>query len=236
MGKADSESSTPGASHSSPGEWTPPAVDEVDALIPGRYEVLKLLGAGGMAAVYQARQARLDRLVAIKILPQDSVSEEDESNFAERFEREARAMAKFNHPSIVSVFDFGETSAGQLYFVMEFVEGMDIHQYLRQNGGTLPQDQALSITAHVLDALEYAHSRGILHRDIKPANIFLNTEGEVKIADFGLAKVLTSPGEEDGPALTMTNMALGTPDFVAPESLDCDGEPDHRADLSMPSA
>ncbi|MDF1740358.1 MAG: SUMF1/EgtB/PvdO family nonheme iron enzyme [Verrucomicrobiales bacterium] len=197
-----------------------------------QYEITGFLGRGGMGAVYRGRQRRLDRNVAIKVLPETlTKGGEDELKFAERFELEARAMAKFNHPSIVSVFDFGETSEGQLYFVMEFVEGMDIYQYLQKNGGQLPQDYALSITAHVLDALEYAHSRGIVHRDIKPANILLNLEGQVKIADFGLAKVIRDEGDADQPALTMSNVALGTPDFVAPEALDGSAVPDHRADL-----
>jgi len=197
-----------------------------------QYEIIGFLGRGGMGAVYRGRQVRLDRDVAIKVLPETLThADNDELKFAERFELEAQAMAKFNHPSIVSVFDFGETSEGQLYFVMEFVEGMDIHRYLRENGGSISQEYALSITAHVLDALEYAHSRGIVHRDIKPANVLLNTEGQVKIADFGLAKILNEGDEHDAPALTMSNVALGTPDFVAPEALEGDSRPDHRADL-----
>lgn len=213
------------------GGWEPPSPEELQAMLP-QYEIIGFLGRGGMGAVYRGRQSRLDRDVAIKVLPETlTKGGEDELKFAERFELEARAMAKFNHPSIVSVFDFGETSEGQLYFVMEFVEGMDIYQYLQKNGGQLPQDYALSITAHVLDALEYAHSRGIVHRDIKPANVLLNLEGQVKIADFGLAKVIRDEGDADHPALTMSNVALGTPDFVAPEAIDGSAVPDHRADL-----
>jgi len=220
--------SSPGAS---PTGWEPPSPEALQEMLP-QYEISGFLGRGGMGAVYKGRQVRLNRDVAIKVLPETlTQGGADEMQFAARFELEAQAMAKFSHPSIVSVFDFGETAEGQLYFVMEFVEGMDIHQYLNANGGVLPQDSALSITAHVLNALEYAHSRGIVHRDIKPANILLNNEGEVKIADFGLAKALAIGDEDDGPALTMTNMALGTPDFVAPEALDCDGVPDHRVDL-----
>ncbi|MDF1823922.1 MAG: bifunctional serine/threonine-protein kinase/formylglycine-generating enzyme family protein [Verrucomicrobiales bacterium] len=211
--------------------WEPPSPEELQQMLP-QYEISGFLGRGGMGAVYRAKQIRLDRDVAIKVLPETlTQGGDDEMKFAERFELEAQAMAKFNHPSIVAVFDFGETSEGQLYFVMEFVEGMDIHHYLRENGGSLTQEYALSITAHVLDALDYAHARGIVHRDIKPANILLNSEGQVKIADFGLAKALNDGEEYDKPALTMSNVALGTPDFVAPEALDGDGVPDHRADL-----
>lgn len=194
-----------------------------------QYDVSAIIGRGGMGAVYRGRQAKLDRDVAIKLLPESLSDDDDGMNFVARFEQEAKAMAKLDHPAIISVHDFGETSEGQLYFVMEFVEGMDIHQYLKHHGGKLPQEDALAIIAHVLDALEYAHSQGIVHRDIKPANILLNQEGRVKVADFGLAKTLSA--EDDAPALTMSNVAVGTPDFVAPEALDCDGLPDHRADL-----
>lgn len=219
------------ASTASGAGWEPPTPEELQTMLP-QYEISGFLGRGGMGAVYRAKQIRLDRDVAIKVLPETlTQGGDDELKFAERFELEAQAMAKFSHSSIVSVFDFGETSEGQLYFVMEFVEGMDIHQYLRENGGSISQEYALSITAHVLDALEYAHARGIIHRDIKPANILLNQEGQVKIADFGLAKVLSDGDEQDKPALTMSNVALGTPDFVAPEAIDGDGIPDHRADL-----
>ncbi len=214
-----------------PDLWEPPSPESLQEMLP-HYEILGILGRGGMGAVYRGRQIRLNRDVAIKVLPETLTRGVDEElKFAERFELEAQAMAKFNHPSIVSVFDFGETAEGQLYFVMEFVEGMDIHQYLRENGGSISQEYALSITAHVLDALEYAHARGIIHRDIKPANILLNTEGQVKIADFGLAKAFGDAEDSDKPALTMSNVALGTPDFVAPEALDGDAIPDHRADL-----
>jgi len=194
-----------------------------------QYETSAMIGRGGMGAVYKGRQPKLDRDVAIKLLPESLSDDTDERNFVARFEQEAKAMAKLDHPAIISVYDFGETSEGQLYFVMEFVEGMDIQQYLSHHGGRLPQEDALAITAHVLDALQYAHSHGIVHRDIKPANILLNREGRVKVADFGLAKKLST--DDATPALTKSNMMVGTPDFVAPESLDGKRLPDHRADL-----
>ena len=196
-----------------------------------QYEISDIIGRGGMGAVYRGRQAKLDRDVAIKLLPETFSKGDDELNFAKRFEQEAKSMAKLDHPAIISVFDFGETSNGQLYFVMEFIDGMDIHQYLQHHGGKLPQEHALSITAHVLDALDYAHSHGIVHRDIKPANILLNHEGRVKIADFGLAKKFGDAADPSVPALTISNVAVGTPDFVAPEALDSSQTPDHRADL-----
>ena len=196
-----------------------------------QYEILGILGRGGMGAVYKGRQAKLDRIVAIKVLPETFTKGDDQLNFVKRFEQEAKAMAKLDHPAILSDYDFGETAEGELYFVMEFVDGMDIHQYLKLHGGKLPQEHALSICAHVLDALEYAHAHGIVHRDIKPANILLNREGRIKIADFGLAKKFGDHADAEAPALTMSNVAVGTPDFVAPEALDRDQVPDHRADL-----
>ena len=195
-----------------------------------QYEITTILGRGGMGAVYKGRQVKLNRDVAIKLLPETLAEGDDEMNFVARFEQEAQAMANLDHPAIVSVYDFGETETGQCYFVMEFIDGMDIHQYLKANGGQLSQEHALAIASHVLDALEYAHSHGIVHRDIKPANVLLNQEGRVKIADFGLAKKIVDEGDES-PGLTMSNVALGTPDFVAPESIDGSRVPDHRADL-----
>lgn len=196
-----------------------------------QYEISEIIGRGGMGAVYQGRQAKLNRPVAIKLLPETFAKGEDELNFAKRFEQEAQAMAHLDHPAILSVYDYGETDKGQLYFVMEFADGMDVHQYLHHHGGKLTQESALTITAHVLDALDYAHRHGIAHRDIKPANILLTQEGRVKIADFGLAKKFGEHIDVSSPTLTLANVAFGTPDFVAPETLDSDQIPDHRADL-----
>ena len=205
--------------------WQPPSLEEMQAMLP-LYHFEKLLGRGGMGAVYKAVQASLDRPVAIKVLPADLVSDDDEAQFVERFKNEARTMAKMSHPSIVNVFDFGETPNGLLYIVMEFINGTDVHQMIATQG-KLPEDYALSITAHVCDALAYAHKNGVIHRDIKPANILINMDGAVKVADFGLAK--QSDAGQSG--LTKTNMAMGTPDFVAPEAF-IPGVPlDGRADL-----
>tara|TARA_R110002096_G_scaffold14302_7_gene49870 strand:- start:1481 stop:2251 length:771 start_codon:yes stop_codon:yes gene_type:complete len=185
-----------------------------------------------MGAVYRGRQTKLDRDVAIKLLPKMVAQNEDDINFMARFEQEAKAMARLDHPAIVTVHDFGETSEGQLYLVLEFVEGMDIHQYLQHHGGKINQSDALAIMAHVLDGLEYVHAHGIVHCDIKPANILLNREGHVKIADFGLAKTLASPEEYAAkPSFITQPILAGTPDFVAPEVLNGDSDPDHRADL-----
>jgi len=206
------------------GQWQPPTLEEMQAMLP-QYAFEKLLGRGGMGAVYKAVQVSLQRSVAIKVLPGDLIDDLD-GNFAERFKNEARTMAKVNHPGIVKVFDFGETKTGLLYIVMEFIDGTDVAQMIRSKG-KLPQDYALAITAHVGDALAYAHKNGVIHRDIKPANILINQEGAVKVADFGLAKV-NDPNQS---GLTKTNMAMGTPDFVAPEALSPGTVVDGRADL-----
>lgn len=196
----------------------------MQAMLP-QYAFEKLLGRGGMGAVYKAQQMSLQRAVAIKVLPGDLIDDLD-GNFAERFKNEARTMAKVNHPGIVKVFDFGETMTGLLYIVLEFIDGTDVSQMIREKG-RLSQDYALAITAHVGDALAYAHKNGIVHRDIKPANILISQEGTVKVADFGLAKA-NDPSQS---GITKTNMAMGTPDFVAPEAF-IPGMPlDGRADL-----
>ncbi|MDZ4403462.1 protein kinase [Prosthecobacter sp.] len=203
--------------------WQPPSVEELQVLLP-QYEITKLLGRGGMGAVYQGRQLNLDRAVAIKILP-PGLDEVDDS-YAERFKNEARAMARLNHPGIVAVHDSGEAADGTLYIVMEYVEGTDVSRMVARQG-RLPAEHALAITAHVCDALQYAHERGIIHRDIKPANIMLGYDGVVKVADFGLAKI--NQGGESG--LTRSGTAMGTLHYMAPETLTLGAAVDHRADL-----
>ncbi len=210
--------------------WAPPSVEELQGLLP-QYEIESMIGHGGMGAVYRGQQGALQRPVAIKLLPETLAENDDGCNFVERFKLEARSMANLDHPAIISVYDFGQTSEGHLYFVMEFIDGMDMHKYIHLSGGSVEPDTAVAIVSHVLDALDYAHSKGIVHRDIKPANVLINREGKVKIADFGLAKQLAGDGEPAVTGLTMSNVALGTPDFVAPEALDPDATPDHRADL-----
>jgi len=191
--------------------------------MPG-YTIEKLLGRGGMGAVYRGVQQNLDRPVAIKILP-PGVEKEDPS-FAERFKSEAKLMAKLNHPAVVTVYDFGTTSAGQLYFAMEYVDGTDVSRMIAEQK-KLPQDYALAILAHMCDALGAAHELGIVHRDIKPANDLINMKGQVKVADFGLAKI-EDPGQH---GMTKTGYAMGTPDFVSPEALMLGTAIDGRADI-----
>ncbi|MBE2282882.1 MAG: SUMF1/EgtB/PvdO family nonheme iron enzyme [Prosthecobacter sp.] len=203
--------------------WEPPSPAELQEQMPG-YTIEKLLGRGGMGAVYKGVQSNLDRPVAIKILP-PGVEQEDPS-FAERFKNEARLMARLINPAVVSVHDFGLTTGGLLYFAMEYVNGTDVSQMIRSQG-KLPPEHALAITAHVCDALSAAHELGIVHRDIKPANVLINRKGQVKVADFGLAKI-EEPGTH---GLTKTGYAMGTPDFVAPEVLMLGSHIDGRADL-----
>jgi len=198
-----------------------PDVAELASHFP-QLEILELLGMGGMGMVYKARQPRLDRIVALKILPMDSAQH---PSFAERFNREAKALAKLNHPGIVDVYDFGQTGH-YYYFVMEFVDGMNLRQLL--DNQTVTPRQALELVVQICAALQYAHDEGVVHRDIKPENILLNKKGQVKIADFGLAKLL---GTAPDTALTMSQAAMGTMNYMAPEQrMNAQGV-DHRADI-----
>ena len=204
--------------------WLPPSPEELQKLLP-QYEITALIGRGGMGAVYRGRQASLDRAVAIKILPPGL--DDTDATFSERFRNEALAMAKLNHPGLVAVYDFGSTSNGMLYIVMEFVDGTDVAQMMVQKG-RLSSEHAMAITAHVCDALKYAHERGIVHRDIKPANIMVGYDGVVKVADFGLAKTSQS-GQSTG--LTQSGLAMGTMHYIAPEALTLGTSVDQRADI-----
>lgn len=204
--------------------WEPPKPEELQLLLP-QYEIHALVGRGGMGAVYKGTQLSLDRPVAIKLLP--PAIEQQDSAFAERFKNEAKLMGRMNHPAIVSVYDFGRTTDGQLYFVMEYIDGTDVQRMIAREG-RLPPEHALAVTAHLCDALGYAHKHGVVHRDIKPSNVLIDMDGRVKVADFGLAK-LTNSAQNSG--LTQTGMAMGTPDYVAPETLTLGVEVDGRADL-----
>lgn len=205
------------------GGWEPPAPEVLQAMLPG-YVILQFLARGGMGAVYRGEQASLGRAVAIKILPPQL--READANYAQRFKQEARAMARLNHPGIVSVYDFGEMPDGTLYLVMEFIDGTDVGQTVAWHG-RLPSAHAMAIAAHVCDALQYAHDHGVVHRDIKPANIMVGHDGRVKVADFGLAR---SAHQQD-PRLTVSGHVMGTPHFVAPEALTMGVHVDHRADI-----
>jgi serine/threonine protein kinase len=191
-------------------------------------DILELLGQGGMGYVYKARQKGLDRLVALKLLPPE-VS--NDPGFAERFAREARTLARLSHPGIVTVHDSGQVS-GQYYFIMEFVDGLNLRELLNRSEGRVDSQQALRIVMAVCDALDYAHEEGVIHRDIKPENILLDRQGRVKIADFGLAKLLrANGGPQSGLTLASPHRMLGTPHYMAPEQSERPLEVDHRADI-----
>ena len=211
----------------------PPTVEQVAAAFP-QLEVLALIGTGGMGAVFRARQPKLNRLVALKVLPA-SLAERDPA-FAERFEREGQMLARLHHPNIVAVYDSGR--AGDFfYLLMEHVDGVNLRQAMRASRFT--PAQALGIVPRICDALQFAHDEGVLHRDIKPENILLDSKGRVKLADFGIGKMI---GEASEPAstqepmqtdstLTQPGTALGTPQYMAPEQRDRPGDVDHRADI-----
>jgi serine/threonine protein kinase len=204
--------------------WQPPTAEELQTLLP-QYEVTLLLGRGGMGVVFKARQKSLNRLVAIKLLP--PLEDQDELKLEERFHQEAQTLAHLNHPCIVQIYDFGETVSGQPFFVMEFVDGMDVADLIAAQG-QLSVDETLRIIRPVCEALEYAHRRGVIHRDIKPSNVMVDHEGMVKVADFGLAK-LQDPAVANN--LTRTHVALGTQEFAAPEVFKPGMVVDQRADI-----
>jgi serine/threonine protein kinase len=252
-----------------------PSIAELSPLFP-QLEILELIGKGGMGAVYKARQKELDRFVALKILPPGIGND---PAFAGRFAREARALAKLNHPGIVTLYEFGhvgqasrlsqtsdkaapqggvsekmETSATPVllfYFLMEFVDGVNLRQLL--HAGRIAPREALAIVPQICDALQFAHDQGIVHRDIKPENILLDRRGRVKVADFGLAKLVggdvaeQSAGLQSGMSseddlnepgrrptlqeLTAAGKVMGTPNYMAPEQVEHPADVDHRADI-----
>ena len=214
-----------------PRVFQPESIDALRPLFPG-LELISLLGYGGMGAVYKARQRKLDRLVALKIIRGDAAAD---PAFAERFNREARTLARLSHPGIVAIHDFGETTSSStdsnappmFYIVMEFVDGTNLRQLM--NGKELPPEQAYAIVPQVCDALQYAHDEGVVHRDIKPENILIDRRGRVKIADFGLAKLVA--GSNDDFTLTGIHQVMGTPRYMAPEQMEGSREVDHRADI-----
>lgn len=203
-------------------DFTPPTIEEMAARFP-QFEILGFLGRGGMGAVYKARQPSLDRLIALKVL---QPSRAGDPGFAERFNREARVLARLHHPNIVMVYDFG--AAGDLnYLAMEYVDGASLRQTVRSNRPD--PAMALRIVSQICDALQFAHGTGVVHRDIKPENILLDKKWRVKIADFGIAKIVGATPEKIG--LTDARDIVGTPHYMAPEQLEQPATVDHRADI-----
>lgn len=199
-----------------------PPLELVAAAFP-QLEILEMIGRGGMGIVYKARQPKLDRFVALKILPQGVDSD---PAFTERFNREGRLLARLSHPNIVTVHDFGQ-SQGFYYLILEYVDGVNLRQAMR--AARFTPMEALALVPKICEALQYAHDEGVLHRDIKPENILLDTRGRVKIADFGIAKLAGDEKKDDN--ITSSGAALGTPHYMAPEQIEHPGEVDHRADI-----
>jgi serine/threonine protein kinase/maltose-binding protein MalE len=194
----------------------------------GRYEVIAVQGQGGMATVFRALDTRLEREVAIKLIRTEMFPPAILKEVLARFEREAKALARLDHPNILRVFDFGEHD-GVPYLVMAFVSGGSLRELLRgsgQSGRRMPYREAAALLAPVARALHYAHTRNIVHRDVKPANILLNDRGEPLLSDFGIAKIL----DAGGGGLTGTGLAIGTPEYMAPEQSAGD-EVDARVDI-----
>jgi serine/threonine protein kinase len=207
------------AASSAAQNFVAPPIEQLAPHFP-QYEILEPIGKGGMGAVYKARHPSLDRVVALKILPAS------DPQLAERFQREAIALARLNHPHIVAVHDIGR-SGPWLYMAMEFVDGVNLRQVMRS--GSMTPAQALAIVPQMCDALQFAHDEGIVHRDIKPENILLDKKGRVKIADFGLAKLLGTATTDH--ALTGTYQVMGTLRYMAPEQMLGTRDVDHRADI-----
>jgi tRNA A-37 threonylcarbamoyl transferase component Bud32 len=202
---------------------TPPGIAEIALHFP-ELEILELLGAGGMGAVYKARQPQLDRFVALKILSHHLA---DDPAFVERFNREARVLGRLNHPNIVGIHDFG-TAGPYCYLLMEYVDGVNLRQAMR--AGRFTPTEALAMVQHLCAALKFAHEEGILHRDIKPENILIDSKSRVKIADFGIAKLVGEDRQHDI-TLTLQGSVLGSPHYMAPEQIETPGDVDQRADI-----
>ena len=203
------------------GRATPLPPEELERRLPD-LDGFELIGPGGMGTVYRARHRPLDRPVAVKVL---HAHLQDDPSFAERFAREARTMARLDHPHIVRVYDFGDRE-GLYYLVMELVDGVTLRQAMAS--GSLAPAEALAIVPRICEALQYAHDQGVVHRDIKPENILLDRAGAPKIVDFGLA-LLT--GSSTDTRLTEHARVLGTPHYMAPEQIEHPSQVDHRADI-----
>jgi serine/threonine-protein kinase len=175
-------------------------------VIAGRYELLELIGRGGMSSVWRSHDRLLDRTVAMKVLHEQFTSDEE---YVERFRREARSVAQLSHPNIVTVIDRGE-DAGRQFIVFEYVEGENLKQLIERSG-RLPVRDALVMALQMARALAFAHDRGLVHRDVKPQNVLLNDDGQAKMTDFGIARSVDVEG------VTITGTVLGTSEYIAPE-------------------
>src|SRR5574341_1231240 len=189
----------------------------------GRYEILEPIGQGGMAVVYKARQAALDRVVALKVI-RSGYSEDPE--FLERFRREARAVARLDHPNVVQVYDFEEID-GRAVLAMQLLDGGGLKERvtrLASEQRLMPQDEVVRVVEQMAAGLAYAHGRGVIHRDVKPANVMFTSDGRAVVTDFGIARML------GGTQLTATGVGIGTPEYMSPEQGQ-GGELDARSDV-----
>jgi len=187
----------------------------------GKYEVKGVLGKGAMGVVYKALDPLIDRLVAIKTVRKDVLDSDLAEQFLARFRNEARAAGRLHHPNIIGIYEYGEEDH-VAFIAMEYVDGTGLREYLNRRAA-FDLGQLVAIMTQLLQALEFAHSRGVVHRDIKPANLILTGDGTLKVADFGIARI-------DASNLTMTGLVMGTPSYMSPEQ--CQGLPsDHRSDL-----
>ena len=187
----------------------------------GKYQIQSVLGKGAMGVVYKAFDPHIERVVAIKTVRKDLVDPDLAAQFMGRFKNEARAAGRLHHPNIVGVYEYGEDDA-VAFIAMEYVDGTGLREYLNRKA-RFEFGQLIAIASQLLQALEFAHARGVVHRDIKPANLILTASGTLKVADFGIARIDTT-------SLTMTGMVMGTPSYMSPEQ--CQGrDSDHRSDL-----
>lgn len=199
----------------------PPGYNDLSGKTLGGYQLVRKLAQGGMGVIYEAIQIKLSRKVALKVLSEQLANRPE---FLQRFEREAKAAAALNHPNIVQVHDFGEAD-GHHYIIMEFIEGDNLSNYVAKHG-KIPVENALAIIEQAALALKAASEKSIVHRDIKPSNLMVTRDGRVKVADMGLAKILTEDSE-----LTMSSVSIGSPHFIAPEQASSSKSADHRVDI-----
>ena len=190
----------------------------IGRLLDDRYEILEIIGTGGMAVVYKARDHRLNRLVAVKILKDEFARDEE---FRRRFRAEGEAVAMLSHPNIVQVYDVSASDSAN-YIVMELIDGISLKQYMEKKG-VLNWKETLHFAMQIAKGLEHAHSRGIIHRDIKPHNVMVLKNGSVKVMDFGIARVMSKSN-------TLTKEALGSVHYISPEQAK-GGHTDNRSDI-----
>lgn len=201
----------------------------VGTKLADRYQIISVIGHGGMGVVYKARHELMDRIVAIKMLKPQLIMD---AQSAQRFQQEAKAASRLSHANVITLFDFGMTATGQPYLVMDYLPGTSLADLIKQEG-RVGVERFLRICAQVCDALDHAHRHGIIHRDLKPGNIMLTVrDGEpdfVKVVDFGVAKILPFAGE-DSQSVTRSGEVFGSPVYMSPEQ--CVGEPlDVRSDV-----